>query len=154
MTRERERRDAAGRAFTRWCTILILIACVAAFGGLSSSAQQGDRWDNQRNAGSSDAGPPGRWRTARRDEQLTAEQQKEIASERRSQVGSGDRSEKIRTYNFQQNLVTDHRIGLTIHRLQEFLDGDIAEMLNALLADHQAKRLADRDGAAVAPPAA
>ncbi len=73
-----------------------------------------------------------------------AEQQKEIASERRSQVGSGDRSEKIRTYNFQQNRVTDHRIGLTLHRLQEFLDGDIDELLNGLVADHQAKKLADR----------
>ena len=72
-----------------------------------------------------------------------AEQQKVIASERKSQVGSGDRSEKIRTYNFQQNRVTDHRIGLTIHRLQEFLDGDIGEMLNALVADHQARKLGD-----------
>jgi peptide chain release factor 1 len=73
-----------------------------------------------------------------------AEQQKVIASERKSQVGSGDRSEKIRTYNFQQNRVTDHRIGLTIHRLQEFLDGDIGEMLSALVADHQARKLHDK----------
>jgi peptide chain release factor 1 len=74
-------------------------------------------------------------------EMALAEQQKEIASERRSQVGSGDRSEKIRTYNFQQNRVTDHRIGLTIHRLQEFLDGDIDEMVGALVAHHQAEKL-------------
>jgi peptide chain release factor 1 len=73
-----------------------------------------------------------------------AEQQKALASERKSQVGSGDRSEKIRTYNFQQNRVTDHRIGLTIHRLQEFLDGDIEEMLSALVADHQARKLHDK----------
>jgi len=80
---------------------------------------------------------------ARLYEVALAEQQKEIASERRSQVGSGDRSEKIRTYNFQQNRVTDHRIGLTIHRLREFLDGDIDEMLSALVADHQARKLGD-----------
>jgi peptide chain release factor 1 len=90
-----------------------------------------------------------------------AEQQKALASERKSQVGSGDRSEKIRTYNFQQNRVTDHRIGLTIHRLREFLEGDIDEMLSALVADHQARKLGDKrpeapagdDGApVVAPP--
>jgi peptide chain release factor 1 len=70
-----------------------------------------------------------------------AEQQKEIASERRSQVGSGDRSEKIRTYNFQQSRVTDHRIGLTLHRLQEILDGDLDEIVNSLIAHHQAEKL-------------
>jgi peptide chain release factor 1 len=80
---------------------------------------------------------------ARLYEVALAAQQKEIASERRNQVGSGDRSEKIRTYNFQQNRVTDHRIGLTIHRLQEFLEGDLEEMLNALLADHQARKLTE-----------
>ncbi|HVO11554.1 MAG TPA: peptide chain release factor 1 [Vicinamibacteria bacterium] len=69
------------------------------------------------------------------------EQQKAIASDRRSQVGSGDRSEKIRTYNFQQARVTDHRIGLTIHRLQEILDGDLEEIVSALMAHHQAEKL-------------
>jgi peptide chain release factor 1 len=69
------------------------------------------------------------------------EQQREIASERRSQVGSGDRSEKIRTYNFQQARVTDHRIGLTIHRLQEILDGELDEIVNGLIAHHKAARL-------------
>jgi peptide chain release factor 1 len=69
------------------------------------------------------------------------EQQKAIASDRRSQVGSGDRSEKIRTYNFQQGRVTDHRIGLTIHQLHEILDGDIAEIVGALIAHHQAENL-------------
>jgi peptide chain release factor 1 len=69
------------------------------------------------------------------------EQQKAIASDRRSQVKSGDRSEKIRTYNFQQGRVTDHRIGLTIHRLQEILDGDLDEITGALIAHHQAEKL-------------
>jgi peptide chain release factor 1 len=69
------------------------------------------------------------------------QQQKEIASERKSQVGSGDRSEKIRTYNFQQGRVTDHRIGLTIHRLQEVLDGDLEEIVNSLIAHNQAEKL-------------
>jgi peptide chain release factor 1 len=74
-------------------------------------------------------------------EMALEEQQKAIASDRRSQVGSGDRSEKIRTYNFQQGRVTDHRIGLTIHRLQEILDGDLEEIVGALIAYHQAEKL-------------
>jgi peptide chain release factor 1 len=69
------------------------------------------------------------------------EQQQKIASERKSQVGSGDRSEKIRTYNFGQGRVTDHRIGLTIHRLQEVLDGDLEEIVNSLIAHNQAEKL-------------
>ena len=59
------------------------------------------------------------------------EQQKKIASDRKGQVGSGDRSEKIRTYNFQQARVSDHRIGLTLHRLQEVLDGDLDEIVSS-----------------------
>jgi len=78
---------------------------------------------------------------ARLYEVALAEQQKEIASERRNQVGSGDRSEKIRTYNFQQGRVSDHRIGLTIHRLQEILDGDLEEIVNGLIAHNQAEKL-------------
>ena len=78
---------------------------------------------------------------ARLYEVALAEQQKAIASDRKSQVGSGDRSEKIRTYNFQQARVTDHRIGLTLHRLQEVLDGDLGEILNALIAHHQAEKI-------------
>jgi peptide chain release factor 1 len=78
---------------------------------------------------------------ARLYEVALEEQQKEIASERKSQVGSGDRSEKIRTYNFQQGRVTDHRIGLTIHRLHEILDGDLGEIVQALVAHHQAEKL-------------
>ncbi len=62
---------------------------------------------------------------------------------RKSQVGSGDRSERIRTYNFPQGRVTDHRIGLTVHSLPQFLEGDIDPMLNALISEDQAARLAD-----------
>jgi peptide chain release factor 1 len=80
---------------------------------------------------------------ARLYEVALEEQQKAIASDRKSQVGSGDRSEKIRTYNFQQGRVTDHRIGLTIHRLQEILDGDIGELLNAIVSHFQAEKLKD-----------
>jgi peptide chain release factor 1 len=78
---------------------------------------------------------------ARLYEVALAEQQSQIASERKSQVGSGDRSEKIRTYNFQQARVTDHRIGLTLHRLQEVLDGDLGEIVNSLVAHSQAEKL-------------
>ena len=78
---------------------------------------------------------------ARLYEVALEEQQKAIASDRKSQVGSGDRSEKIRTYNFQQGRVTDHRIGLTIHRLQEVLDGELSEMVNALVAHNQSEKL-------------
>ncbi|HVR69681.1 MAG TPA: peptide chain release factor 1 [Vicinamibacteria bacterium] len=78
---------------------------------------------------------------ARLYEVALAEQQKAIASDRKSQVGSGDRSEKIRTYNFQQARVTDHRIGLSLHRLQDVLDGDLDELVQALVAHHQAEKL-------------
>ncbi len=69
------------------------------------------------------------------------EQADKISAERKDQVGSGDRSERIRTYNFPQGRVTDHRIGMTIYRLEEFLNGDIDEMLNALIANAQAEKL-------------
>ena len=62
------------------------------------------------------------------------EQEDAIAAERRQQVGTGDRSERIRTYNFPQNRVTDHRIGLSLYHLDKMLDGDIAEMTDALIA--------------------
>ena len=68
-------------------------------------------------------------------------QRKEVENERRSQVGSGDRSEKIRTYNFPQGRVTDHRIKLTLHRLDAVLDGDLDEMIDALIAYDQAELL-------------
>ncbi len=68
-------------------------------------------------------------------------QQKALADERRSMVGTGERSEKIRTYNYPQNRVTDHRIGLTLHRLDSIMDGDISETIDALSAHYQAERL-------------
>lgn len=68
-------------------------------------------------------------------------QRKEIESQRRLQVGMGDRSEKIRTYNFPQGRITDHRIKLTLHRLESFLDGDLDEMIDALIAYNQAELL-------------
>ncbi|MFL2756672.1 MAG: peptide chain release factor 1 [Dehalococcoidia bacterium] len=68
-------------------------------------------------------------------------QQKEITDERRSQVGSGDRSERVRTYNFPQGRVTDHRIGLTSYSLDQMLDGEISEFVEALVHDDQARKL-------------
>ncbi len=65
----------------------------------------------------------------------------EIANDRKSQVGTGDRSERIRTYNFPQGRVTDHRIGLTIYQLDSFMDGDIIEMIEALNTNAQAEKL-------------
>ena len=70
------------------------------------------------------------------------EQQEAIAGDRRAQVGTGDRSEKIRTYNFPQSRVTDHRINMTSHNLQRFLEGDLDEFVDALLRDEQARKLA------------
>ena len=70
------------------------------------------------------------------------EQLGERADVRRSQVGSGERSEKIRTYNFKENRVTDHRVGLTIHSLPQVLDGDLVDFHDALIADEAAKALA------------
>lgn len=72
-------------------------------------------------------------------------QQSELAESRRSQVGTGGRSEKIRTYNFKENRVTDHRIGLTIKQLPTILDGDLDAFVDALAADDQARRLASGD---------
>jgi peptide chain release factor 1 len=68
-------------------------------------------------------------------------QQKALADERRSMVGSGDRSEKIRTYNYPQNRFTDHRLPLTLHRLDFIMDGDLAEILDTLATHFQAERL-------------
>ncbi len=69
------------------------------------------------------------------------EQDAQLAAERRSMVGSGDRSEKIRTYNFPQSRVTDHRISITSHRLQEILDGSLDHLLDPLIAQFHAERL-------------
>jgi peptide chain release factor 1 len=77
-------------------------------------------------------------------------QQKAVADERRSMVGTGERSEKIRTYNYPQNRVTDHRIGLTLHRLDSIMDGDIAEIIEALTAHFQAERMRNPRDPAIA----
>ena len=85
---------------------------------------------------------------------LELEQRKKeeaLVAERRTMVGSGDRSEKIRTYNFPQNRITDHRIGLTLHRLDAVLDGDLEELLAALRAHRQEELL--REGATLGPAA-
>jgi peptide chain release factor 1 len=78
---------------------------------------------------------------ARLLERAQQEQQAAIAADRRSQVGTGERSERIRTYNFPQTRVTDHRIGLTLHRLPAILEGDLDELIEALAAAEQAERL-------------
>jgi peptide chain release factor 1 len=72
------------------------------------------------------------------------EQQERIAQDRRSQVGTGERSEKIRTYNFPQSRVTDHRLNLSLHRLEDVLDGDLDEFVNALTLHFQAKMMEKR----------
>ena len=69
------------------------------------------------------------------------EQNKEISEQRKSQVGSGDRSERIRTYNFPQGRVSDHRIGLTLYKLDYFLDGDIDEIIEGLITNDQAEKM-------------
>lgn len=78
---------------------------------------------------------------ARLYEKQLAEEQAKLASERKSQVGTGDRSERIRTYNFPQSRVTDHRIGLTLHKLDYILDGDLDEVIQALQIQEQADLL-------------
>jgi peptide chain release factor 1 len=69
------------------------------------------------------------------------EQRNAIAQDRKSQVGTGDRSEKIRTYNFPQNRLTDHRIGLTLHQLDRIMEGSIADVIDALVTHFQAEKL-------------
>jgi len=74
------------------------------------------------------------------------QQQMEISEKRRSMVGTGDRSERIRTYNFPQNRVTDHRIGMTLHKLDKILEGDIQEIIEALIGYFQAEALKTQMG--------
>ena len=74
-------------------------------------------------------------------DQARQAQEHAVAADRRSQVGSGDRSERIRTYNFPQGRVTDHRIGLTLHRIDAVMNGELDEILNALITADQAERL-------------
>jgi peptide chain release factor 1 len=76
---------------------------------------------------------------------MIAEKEAERARERKLQIGTGDRSGKIRTYNFPQNRVTDHRISLTVHKLPEILDGDLSEVIAALRLADQEERMAGAD---------
>ena len=78
---------------------------------------------------------------ARLKEILEEEKNAELAGTRRSQVGTGDRSERIRTYNFPQGRVSDHRINLTLHKLDAILDGQLQEIIDSLIAHDQAERL-------------
>ncbi len=80
---------------------------------------------------------------ARLFELAEAERHAELSAERRSQTGGGGRSEKIRTYNFKENRVTDHRIGFTVHRLSDVLGGDLQMVVDALAADERARLLAE-----------
>lgn len=75
-------------------------------------------------------------------DEMLAEQNKEISADRRAQVGTGDRSERIRTYNFPQGRVTDHRINRTVHQLEDFLDGNLEEMIDALTTSDRTMKLA------------
>ena len=72
---------------------------------------------------------------------MQQEQNDKIAAERKSQIGSGDRSERIRTYNFPQSRITDHRINLTMYKLDSFLDGDLDEVIDALITEDQAEKM-------------
>jgi peptide chain release factor 1 len=75
---------------------------------------------------------------ARLYEKMLAEQNEKISEDRRSQVGTGDRSGRIRTYNFPQGRVSDHRIGLTLYKLESILEGELGEVIDALVTHHQA----------------
>ena len=83
---------------------------------------------------------------ARLLEQKQQEQQSAIAADRKSQVGTGDRSERIRTYNFPQGRVTDHRIGLTLYKIDSILNGDLDEVVDALITAHRAEQLQQVNG--------
>ena len=78
---------------------------------------------------------------ARLYDKAVADQHNEVAAERKSQVGTGDRSERIRTYNYPQGRVSDHRINLTLYKLDQFLDGDIEEMIDALITEDQTNKM-------------
>ena len=79
---------------------------------------------------------------ARIKDKQEREQQAKTASTRKSLIGSGDRSERIRTYNFPQGRVTDHRINLTLYKIDRIMDGELDELIDALAAEHQAEQLA------------
>ena len=79
-------------------------------------------------------------------DQMLAEQQAEMAADRKTQVGSGDRSERIRTYNYPQGRCTDHRIGLTLYKLDAIMQGDVDEIIDALITDQQAAQMSQQEG--------
>ena len=76
------------------------------------------------------------------DEAGSPRQQAELAATRKSQIGSGERAEKIRTYNFPESRITDHRIKLTVHRLDQVLEGELGEFTDALQAEERRQALA------------
>ncbi|MBN1958519.1 MAG: peptide chain release factor 1 [Desulfuromonadales bacterium] len=78
-------------------------------------------------------------------DQMLAEQQAEMAADRKNQVGSGDRSERIRTYNYPQGRCTDHRIGLTLYKLDAIMQGDVDEIIDALITDQQAAQMSQQE---------
>ncbi len=78
-------------------------------------------------------------------DQMLAEQQAEMAADRKNQVGSGDRSERIRTYNYPQGRCTDHRIGLTLYKLDAIMQGDVDEVIEALITDQQAAQMSHQE---------
>ena len=80
---------------------------------------------------------------ARLNDLQISNQQEEEAATRKLLVGSGDRSQRIRTYNFPQGRLTDHRINLTVYKLAQIIDGDLEEVINSLRTEHQAEQLAD-----------
>ena len=75
-------------------------------------------------------------------EETIRKQEEEQGVERRSKIGTGDRSEKIRTYNYPQNRVTDHRIGLTLNKLDRIMEGDLGDVIEALINEDQKRKLA------------
>jgi peptide chain release factor 1 len=79
---------------------------------------------------------------------MLAAQQAETAAERKTQVGSGDRSERIRTYNFPQGRCTDHRIGLTLYKLDAIMQGDVDEVIEALITNRQAAQMSHQESSA------
>ena len=82
---------------------------------------------------------------ARLYERQLAEQQAAVAAERKAQVGTGERSEKIRTYNFPQNRITDHRVGITLYKLDRVMEGELNELIDAVVSFQQAALLEEQD---------